>query len=79
MQGVRADQRSGYVQVRVEPSVRIETGVFVSINDHYDLQQDQRGEVPSAIEAMEIVEEDWEPFLAQRDSVGERVFNTRVP
>jgi len=36
VQGERPDKRAGYVQVRVEPSLRVQPGVFVDVNDHFE-------------------------------------------
>ncbi|WP_427922138.1 hypothetical protein [Streptomyces sp. cg40] len=37
--GARNDGYSGAVNVQVQPSVVVQTGVFVSVNDHYTLTQ----------------------------------------
>ncbi|TDC54370.1 hypothetical protein E1212_02710 [Jiangella ureilytica] len=35
--GVRPDKYSGFIQVQVQPSARVDFGVFVAYNDHYNL------------------------------------------
>jgi len=35
--GQRLDKYAGHIQVQVEPSFSVRFGIFVSINDHYDL------------------------------------------
>jgi hypothetical protein len=37
MWGVRSDHYSGRIQVQVQPSNRVSTGVFVAYNDHFSL------------------------------------------
>ena len=39
----RATGPKGHVQIRVEPSVRIGNGVFIDINNHYDLSHEELG------------------------------------
>jgi hypothetical protein len=38
IQGARPDDFTGYIQVSVEPSRRVHPGVYVGINDHYEVQ-----------------------------------------
>lgn len=38
LQGVRPDQYEGYVQVQVQPSGRVASSVYVSVNDHFSLE-----------------------------------------
>ena len=38
MQGERPDNLDGYIQVKVEPSKLVEHGVYVAVNDHYNLR-----------------------------------------
>jgi hypothetical protein len=55
--GYRNDAQAGRVQVQVQPSGRIKQGVFVSHNDHYDLEKlespQEHPERDSAIEAIQ--------------------------
>ncbi|WP_327748776.1 hypothetical protein [Streptomyces europaeiscabiei] len=37
MQGVRPDKYSGYVRVKVQPSSKVSSSVFISVNDHFTL------------------------------------------
>lgn len=54
----RSDDRPGYVQVTVQPSNVVEHGVFVSINDHYNLL-DKKGDRSSAASAGALIEKQW--------------------
>lgn len=38
MQGKRPDELDGYIGVKVEPSKEVKYGVFVEVNDHYQLK-----------------------------------------
>jgi hypothetical protein len=46
IQGERSDGRRGYVLVSVEPSQRIDPGIYVRLNDHFDLRPEGSSEVP---------------------------------
>jgi hypothetical protein len=37
MEGGRLDGYKGYIRVKVEPSVRVHPGVYVNVNDHYEV------------------------------------------
>lgn len=37
MEGVRPDDYSGWIRVKVEPSRRVSTGVYIQVNNHYNL------------------------------------------
>ena len=37
MQGRRPDELQGYLRVKVEPLTSVEHGVYIDINDHYQL------------------------------------------
>lgn len=41
MKGERQDKYTGYIQVRIEPSVRVHPGVFIHINDHYKFKEEE--------------------------------------
>ena len=38
MQGKRPDHLEGYIRVKVEPSAQVKYGVYVNVNDHYQLK-----------------------------------------
>ncbi len=40
VQGQRPDKYKGYIQVKVEPSSKIQLGVYISINDHYEVKEE---------------------------------------
>jgi hypothetical protein len=39
MEGRRDDGRSGYVRIKIEPSLKIKHGVLININDHYEIPE----------------------------------------
>ncbi len=61
----RTDERIGSINVRVEPSVSIPTGVFVEINDHVQFKESEPGKLPEAPEdgaqrAVEVLKDNWD-------------------
>src|SRR5882762_5070374 len=43
MEGQRPDAFRGYIRVQVEPSIKIHPGVYVRVNDHYEIETLQPG------------------------------------
>ena len=48
MEGRRTDGRRGHIHVTVEPSIRVTNGIYVRINDHYDLRPESESLAHSA-------------------------------
>jgi len=38
MQGRRADEFKGFTNVKIEPSMAVQPGIFVDVNDHYEVE-----------------------------------------
>ncbi len=69
MQGIRPDEAKGAIFVKVEPSVRVTPfGVYVSVNDHYELDKADEG-VGSAETATRLIQEHWVAFLERSDEI----------
>lgn len=66
VQGQRDDEREGYVNIKVEPSVKIQHGIYIEVNDHYQLASD--GELASGADAMRIIEDSFEEATERRRS-----------
>ena len=56
-ESVRRDKRTGHIQVRVEPSNQIANGIFLHMNDHYQLQTSL--EPAASKELVEILDQGW--------------------
>lgn len=54
----REDERDGYVLITVEPSMRVQPGVFVSTNDHYAGPPIEKGE--GATWALDVINDCWD-------------------
>ena len=64
--GMRSDHLDGAVHVRVEPSNRIENGLFVEVNDHFEVE-DALARSANAI--LSIAEEQWTESLRRSDEI----------
>ena len=65
----RPDGLSGHVQIIVEPSLRINPGVYVATNDEI---YDSDGKVLGAVKAVELIREKWPSMI----EFSERVFSS---
>lgn len=61
MEGLRPDRFKGYIRVRVEPSVRVHPGVYITLNDHYQEEREDPGR--GCEEFIEILRVNWGQFL----------------
>jgi len=57
IEGVRDDDLPGYIHVKVEPSLRVDPGLYVSVNDHYEVVDPVPAEGASRV--LKILEEQW--------------------
>ena len=73
MQGVRPDELGGAIFVKVEPSVKVKFGVYVSLNDHYELGQADEG-LASAETATQLIQEHWDAFLERNEQICRTLF-----
>lgn len=67
IRGVRPDSYSGHVNVKVEPSVQIRPGVFVELNDHFELEGKVPGE--SWPTFLQIMNNEWQPSQSRAAEV----------
>lgn len=71
MEGARPDGLAGYVWVTVEPSRRFHPGVYVSVNDHYDLDSGPKkgtgADVPAMLEAR------WEESIRRAQKIADSI------
>jgi hypothetical protein len=72
VEGVRPDDLKGYIRVKVEPSTRVSYGVYVEVNDHYDLRQSD-DTISGASEAMRILSERWSDSMKRSVSIAQKI------
>ena len=74
MEGVRPDNYSGYIWVKVEPLTQLEFGVFVEVNDHYELTSDSEIATNSN-QLIAILSENWEKSMERGKHITEKLVN----
>jgi hypothetical protein len=72
MQGKRTDGREGYINVTVEPSVRLQdgTGIYISINDHFQLDAMDKASTQGMIE---VLSDSWDAAARLSDAIVDRL------
>lgn len=61
MEGVRTDNRKGYIRIEIAPSLRVHPGVFIAMNDHFQME-----ETESKIgcqQMLDILKQEWDSYL----------------
>jgi hypothetical protein len=71
MEGHRPDDYIGRITVRVEPSTRIEYGVYVHVNDHYAIK-DQESSL-GCDEIIDILESSWEKSISRSKEIAHKI------
>lgn len=62
IEGRRDDGYAGYVHVRVEPSVHLFPGIYIGVNDHFQMTS-RSDQVVGAEEAIDVLETQWDAVL----------------
>lgn len=63
----------GQINIRVEPSGAAKNAVHIDVNDHYQLDQN-KDEKHTALDALAVIEKNWETSDKRADNVYERIF-----
>lgn len=71
MQGTRKDSYSGLVRVSVAPSVRVNPGVYISINDHYEVNDPKK--VIGCTEIMKMLNDVWSSSSRNSKAISEKL------
>ena len=69
MEGVRTDGYKGYIRVDASPSERVHPGVYIAVNDHYQVGEPDT--VKGAYEALEIIKAHWETSLERSKNIAQ--------
>jgi len=73
MQGKRPDEYVGHVLVQVEPSLRLEHGIYIGLNDHVQLDQ---MDMTTTSEMADVLEDTWEPAKARAEVITTQLLET---
>jgi hypothetical protein len=75
MEGHRPDEFIGRITVKVEPSQRTEYGVYVNINDHYEIKDKETS--MGCEELIDILESSWDKSIARSEKIAKRVLEEK--
>jgi hypothetical protein len=75
VQGARPDDYEGYIRVKVEPSVRVENGVYLEINDHYQLVPPNETGVEAAGKLIGLLSSNWKSSRERAQRIIEGVLD----
>lgn len=78
MKGVRPDGIDGYIQVKVEPSTKVEYGVYINVNDHYQLAIGEETP-PGTQRAREIISSQWHNSMRQAEHIAATISQLGSP
>jgi len=67
MQGERPDDHKGHIAVRIEPSNRVRHGIFININDHYELKDPESVLGCEAI--IDMLESEWKTSVTRSQRI----------
>jgi hypothetical protein len=68
MTSLRSDEYEGHIQVRVEPSIRVRFGVYINVNDHYQLAKAQEIQAGTA-GVVSILASKWQESMDRAHSI----------
>ena len=75
IQGERPDDHKGRIAVRIEPSNRVRYGVFININDHYELQDSESVLGCEAI--IDMLESEWKASVTRSQQIAITIFEQK--
>jgi hypothetical protein len=70
IEGLRPDDYKGYIRVKTEPSIQVPFGIFISINDHFELDD---ASVLGCEKMIDILEENWAISLKRSKQIFEQI------
>ncbi len=72
MRGNRTDNLDGYIHVKVEPSALEKPGVFVAVNDHYQLKSGE-GLLSKTGDATRIIADQWKVSMDRALRISQKI------
>lgn len=78
VKGKRPDEFRGYVQVEVAPSTLVEPGVYIQVNDHYELADGTAAEA-RAHDAVQILGKAWNESTQRGLEIAKAIAELRGP
>jgi len=71
MEGQRPDECTGFIRVKAEPSIKVKYGIFININDHYQLQDPQSEK--GCDEIVHILKDNWENSMSCSEEIAQKL------
>ena len=72
VEGLRPDDLKGYLRVMVEPSTQIKYGVYIQVNDHYILKEDEK-DVGGVDRARVVLSERWNESMTRSSEIAQAI------
>lgn len=72
VQGKRPDDMDGYIQVEVGPSNEVEHGIYIQVNDHYQLAPKEEA-APKAPDAVHLLSERWNESMQRSQDIAQLI------
>jgi hypothetical protein len=74
--GKRENSEAALVSVRIEPSAQISPGVFIHVNEHYNIGTDAEDETRrSPVGFLRLLQTSWDNFISFSSNVSIHLFN----
>ena len=70
--GGRKDELPGFIGVRVEPSSKVPSGIFIEVNDHYELTNGTNTAL-SSLRMLELLAKQWSKSLERSLTIAEKI------
>ena len=73
----KRDKCEGAITVSIEPSAKLKTGIFISVNEHHDLAVPEKANDPADRNRsfLNMLHNSWESFLGYSDEVPAHLFS----
>ena len=72
MMSPRTDDMEGAIRAKVEPSTKVQYGVFLNVNDHFKLSEPDKP-TSTATTSVTIIRDRWEDFLKRSDEIASSI------
>ena len=70
IEGKREGSRADRLQVKLEPSTKVPTGVYIAVNEHYEVQSAEDVPGPERMVLMlETLQNAWDGFVAYQSTI----------
>jgi hypothetical protein len=71
VEGMHDDEYPGFVRVRVEPSAQIAHGLFIDVNDHFQIATDMKDVHTDTRELLALIAERWDRAAARSQEIAD--------